>query len=86
MITCCPVVICPSIPLNDFSSVTPGPGFFKLHLEPSVKGGLKICINGHSPLIKIKEVKHFSFNQNFVLRGLSALAPVLYTCIQLCNF
>ena len=35
-------------PLNDFSSETPRPNFFKLYVEPCVKGGLKICKNGHS--------------------------------------
>ena len=34
--------------LYDFSSETPRPVFFKQHVEPSVKGGLKICTNGHS--------------------------------------
>ena len=29
----------PFTPLNDFSSVTPGPNFFKLHVEPCVTGG-----------------------------------------------
>ena len=59
MITCRPSsvrpssVVRPSTPLNDFSSVTPGPIFFKLHVEPSVKGVLKICTNGHGPLIKM---------------------------------
>ena len=46
-----PCVVCPSAPLftllNDFSSETPGPNFFKLYVEPCVKGGLKICKNGH---------------------------------------
>ena len=28
-------------------------GFFKLHVEPSVKGGFKIYTNGHGPLIKM---------------------------------
>ena len=27
--------------LKNFTSETPGPNFFKLHMEPSVKGGLK---------------------------------------------
>ena len=53
----------PSIPLNDFSSVTPGPIFFKLHLEPCVKGGLKIYTDDYGPLIKmgvmLYMVKHF---------------------------
>ena len=39
----------PSTHLNDFSSETPGPNFFKLNVEPSGKGGLKICTNGHGP-------------------------------------
>ena len=39
-------------PLTDFSE-TPGPIFFKLHVEPSVKGRLKIYKNGHSLLIKM---------------------------------
>ena len=43
----CPLSVCPFIPLNGFSEI-PGPNFFKLHMEPSVKGGLKICTNGHS--------------------------------------
>ena len=38
--------VCPSTPLNNFSE-TLGPIFFKLHVEHSVKGGLKICSNGH---------------------------------------
>ena len=42
----------PFTPLNDFYQ-TPGPNFFKLHVAPSVKGGLKICTNGHGPLIKM---------------------------------
>ena len=42
----------PSTPLNDFSSETAGPIFFKLRVEPSVKWGLKIRMNGHDPLIK----------------------------------
>ena len=44
------VIVRLSTPLNDFSSETPGPVFFKLHVKPSVKGGLKIYTNGHSPL------------------------------------
>ena len=27
--------------------------FLKLHVEPSVKGGLKICSSGQGPLIKM---------------------------------
>ena len=33
----------------DFSSETPGPNLFKLHVEPCVKGELKIYTNGHGP-------------------------------------
>ena len=36
-----------------FSIVTPGPIFFKLHVESSVKAGLKIYSNGHGPLIQV---------------------------------
>ena len=32
---------------------TPWPNFFMLHVEPSIKEGLKIYTNGHSPLIKM---------------------------------
>ena len=39
-------------PSNDFFE-TIWQNIFKFHVEPSVKGGLKICINGHSPLIKM---------------------------------
>ena len=53
MITCHPSIVHLSTPLNDFSSVTPGPIFFKLYVEPCVKGGLKIYTNGHGPLIKM---------------------------------
>ena len=42
-----------STPLNNFSSETPGPIFFKFLLEPSVNGGLKIYTNGLSLLIKL---------------------------------
>ena len=46
----------PSTPLNDFSSETPGPIFFKLHVEPSVGEGLKIYTNCHGPLIKMATI------------------------------
>ena len=49
----------PSTPLNDFSE-TPGPIFFQLHVEPSVTVGLKICTNGHSPLIKMAVMPIYS--------------------------
>ena len=42
-----PSVVLPFTPLNDFSE-TPGPNVFRLHVEPSVKGGLKIYTNGQS--------------------------------------
>ena len=51
-----PSVVRPSTLLNDFSSENPGPIFFKLHVEPSVKEVLKICSNGHGPLIKIAAI------------------------------
>ena len=38
---------------NDFSSETSGPIFIKLHVEPSVKRGLKIYTNGHGLFIKM---------------------------------
>ena len=48
--------------LSDFSSVTPGPIFFKLHVEPSVKGGLKICSNGCGLLIKMAAMPIYGKN------------------------
>ena len=42
--------------------------------------------NGWNWQCMIKVVKCFSYNQNFVPWGLSALAPVFYTCIKLSNF
>ena len=50
-----------STPLN-FSSETPGPIFFKLHVNPSVEGGLKICTNGHGPLIKMATMRIYGKN------------------------
>ena len=44
------------------------------------------CINGWNLQCMIEVLKHFSYNQNFVPRELSALATRLYTCIKLCNF
>ena len=56
------VVVRPSsTPLNNFSE-TLGPVFFKLHVEPSVKGGLKIYTNGHSPLIKMTTMPVYATN------------------------
>ena len=63
MITCRPSVDRrPSKPLNDFSSESPGPIFFKLPVEPSVKKGLKICTNGHGPLIKMAAMAIYGKN------------------------
>ena len=45
-----PSGIPPSTPLSKVSE-TPGPIFFKLHVEPSSSGGLKICSEDDSPLI-----------------------------------
>ena len=55
-------VIRPSTPLNDFSSETPGPIFFKLHMELSLKGILKICSNGHGPLLKMAAMPIYGKN------------------------
>ena len=52
----------PFTPLNDFSSVTPEPIFFKLHVEPSVKEELKIYTNGHGPLIKMAAMPIYGKN------------------------
>ena len=48
-----PSVVRPSTHLNDFSSEPPRPNFFKLHVESSVERGLKICSDGHGPIIKM---------------------------------
>ena len=53
MITFRPSSVRPSILLNDFSSETPRPIFFKLHVEPSIKEGLNICTNVNGPIIKM---------------------------------
>ena len=58
----CLSIICPPTLLNDFSSVTCGPIFFKLLMEPSVKGGLKICTNGKGPLIKMAAMPIYGKN------------------------
>ena len=57
-----PSVIHPTTPLNDLSSLTPGPIFFKLQVEPRVKGGLKFFTNGHGPLIKIAAMHIYGKN------------------------
>ena len=41
MITPRPSSVCPFTTLNDVSSEIPGQNFFKLHVEPCVKRGLK---------------------------------------------
>ena len=48
-----PSSVRPFTSLNDFSSVTPWPILFKLHVEPCVKGGLKIYTNGHGLFIRM---------------------------------
>ena len=45
--TLCPLSVCLFTSLNDFASETPGPNFFKLYMEPCVRGGLNICKNGY---------------------------------------
>ena len=54
-------VVRPSTSLNNFS-VTTGPIFFKLHVEPSVGGGLKIYINGHGLFIKMAAMPIYGKN------------------------
>ena len=56
------IICCPSTLLNDFSSETLGPVLFKLHVEPSVKRGLKICINSYGLLIKMAAMPVFGKN------------------------
>ena len=60
--------VCLSTPLNNFSSETPGPIFFKLHVEPSVKGGFKIFTNGYCqmaamPVYMVKILRNLFQNQ-----------------------
>ena len=71
MITChpSPVVFRPSVCcmptlLNNFSSETPGPIFFRLHVEPSVEEGLKICLNGQGLLIKMDAMPIYDKKNN----------------------
>ena len=52
------VVRLPSTPLTDFSEI-PGP-IFKLHVNLSVKGGLKIYPNGQCLLIKTAAMSIYS--------------------------
>ena len=58
----CPSSVRPFTPLNDVSFVTPVPIFLKLLVEPCVKGGLKICINDHRPLIKMAAMPIYGKN------------------------
>ena len=58
----CPLSVHPCPSLNDYSSETPGPIFFKLHVEPSVKGGLKICTNGYDLLVKMATMPIYGKN------------------------
>ena len=53
----CPLSVRPSTPLNDFSE-TPRPVFFKLPVDR----GLKICTNGHGPLIKVAAMPIYGKN------------------------
>ena len=65
MITChqsSSVHRCPATTLNDFSSETPGPILVKLHVEPSVKRGLKIFSYGSGQLIKITAMSIYGKN------------------------
>ena len=55
-------VIRQSSPLNNFSSETPGPIFFKFLLEPSVNEGLKIYTNGLGLLIKMASMPIYGKN------------------------
>ena len=54
---------CPFKPLNEFASETPGRIFFKILLEPSVKGKLKIYTNGKKfkELLPVLSSRHLSF-------------------------
>ena len=54
----------PSTALNDFSE-TPGPDFFKLHVESSVKGGLKIRITAGCIHIGIGHGVNIIFSSKF---------------------
>ena len=57
MITCPPSVH--QHLLNDFSEI-PESTFLKFIVEPSVKGGLKICTNGNGPLITMAAMPVYS--------------------------
>ena len=59
-VRCPPSVRRMSTPLN--FSETPGPVFFNLYVERSVDGGLKICINGRGPLIKMSAMPIYGKN------------------------
>ena len=55
-------VVRPSTPLNDFHSVTSWPIFFKLHVEPSVEGWLKIYTNRYGLFIKLATMPIYGKN------------------------
>ena len=60
-------VVCPSVhglltPLNDFSSETPWPIFFRLYMEISVNGETKTCSNGYGSLIKMATMPIYGKN------------------------
>ena len=57
-----PSVVCPFTPLNELSSETPWPIFFKFHVEHSVKRGLKIYTNGHG--LKHKDGRMPKYGKN----------------------
>ena len=59
----------PSTPLNDFSSEMPGLIFFKLHVELSVKGELKIYSNGHGSLTKMATMPIYGKNTKILLQN-----------------
>ena len=59
--------------LNKFSSEIPGPNFFKLHVEPCIKEGLKICANGYGPLIKMAALPIYSSHRLIMEKTLKNL-------------
>ena len=59
------LAVCIHLSVHTFerlSSVTPWPIFFKLHVEPSFQGGLKIYTNGHGLLIKMATMPIYGKN------------------------
>ena len=57
-----PPVCRPPVHTFEHLSVTSGPIFFKLYVEPSIKGELKICSNGHGLLIKMAAMPIYGKN------------------------